>query len=115
MECISEMAQLFPATTLVNSVREFVDRDIAWLVGISYWQELSLPIFHNLALMIYQVYVLDSSCFPCFQRLQSVDILGALADYKDFDLLYRHASCGGSYEPSANSGMSAANQCCRCC
>lgn len=45
MECIGEMTLLFPTgTTIVDSVREFVDRDISWIVGIAYWQEPSLTI-----------------------------------------------------------------------
>ncbi|KAK5055302.1 hypothetical protein LTR84_013052 [Exophiala bonariae] len=39
MECVSEMTQLFPVSTMFNSVQQFVDKDIALLVGIAYWQE----------------------------------------------------------------------------
>jgi hypothetical protein len=39
MECVGEMTQLFPVSTIFNSVQEFVDRDIALIVGIAYWQE----------------------------------------------------------------------------
>lgn len=42
MECIAEMTLLFPkGPTIVESVKEFVDRDIAWIVGIAYWHESS--------------------------------------------------------------------------
>ena len=38
MECISEMVQLFPVpNALMSYVACFVDRDLAWLVGIAYW------------------------------------------------------------------------------
>lgn len=38
MECITEMAQLFTnGNTIINSVKELVDPDLAWLVGIAHW------------------------------------------------------------------------------
>lgn len=38
MECISEMIQMFPTpNAIMEFVRVFVDRDLAWVVGIAYW------------------------------------------------------------------------------
>ena len=38
MECIGEMAQMFPApNALVEYVRVFVDPDLAWVMGVGYW------------------------------------------------------------------------------
>ena len=38
MECVSELAQMFPTpNAIVEYVRIFVDEDLAWVVGIAYW------------------------------------------------------------------------------
>lgn len=38
MEVVSEMIQLFPAPNAIPEyVRNFVDVDLAWVVGIAYW------------------------------------------------------------------------------
>ena len=38
MEGISEMTQMFPTpNALMEFVRVFVDPDLAWVVGVSYW------------------------------------------------------------------------------
>ena len=38
MEGISEMIQMFPApNAIMEFVRAFVDRDLAWVVGVAYW------------------------------------------------------------------------------
>ena len=40
MECVSELAQMFPTpNAIVEYVRIFVDEDLAWVVGIAYWSE----------------------------------------------------------------------------
>lgn len=40
MEGVSEFVQLFPApNAIVEYVRAFVDRDLAWVVGIAYWSD----------------------------------------------------------------------------
>ena len=38
MDCVSELAQMFPTqNAIVAYVRVFVDKDLAWVVGIAYW------------------------------------------------------------------------------
>lgn len=38
MESISELVQLFPCpNAVVEYTRAFVDKDLAWVVGIAYW------------------------------------------------------------------------------
>ena len=41
MECISEMIQLFPTSNaMVDYVGAFLDEDLAWIAGLSHWQDL---------------------------------------------------------------------------
>ena len=38
MECVSEFIQMFPTpNAIVEFVRIFVDKDLAWVVGLAYW------------------------------------------------------------------------------
>jgi len=40
MESVSELVQLFPCpNAIVEYTRAFVDRDLAWVVGIAYWYD----------------------------------------------------------------------------
>lgn len=42
MECVSEFTQLFPApNAIVEIIAAFVDEDLAWVAGISYWCQRS--------------------------------------------------------------------------
>lgn len=44
MEGVSEMIQLFPApNAIVEYIRNFVDADLAFVVGISYWLDHLYP------------------------------------------------------------------------
>ena len=37
-ECVSELTQMFPTPNAISeSVKVFVDEDLAWVIGIGYW------------------------------------------------------------------------------
>lgn len=52
MESISEMIQLFPTeNAMVEYVKVFVDEDLAWVVGLGYWQDCSHFFLRSLELI----------------------------------------------------------------
>jgi len=56
MESVSELVQLFPCpNAIVEYTRAFVDRDLAWVVGIAYWYDYQ-PLFRRCA-QLSQVYL----------------------------------------------------------
>jgi yeast amino acid transporter len=49
MECVSEMVQLFPTpNAMVEYVKVFVDADLAWIIGVAYWQDDPLTLLRTL-------------------------------------------------------------------
>lgn len=46
MECVSEFTQLFPAPNAIpDIIAAFVDKDLAWVVGIAYWCPRSISLY----------------------------------------------------------------------
>lgn len=96
MEGLSEMIELWPiSNAMMEFVDKFVDKDLALVVGITYWYLWYFILLSSWLSSLVQVYIRNDIRDPHIRLGRICPILGAtavLADIKPVRLLSSHSS-----------------------